>query len=255
MLTLPQTPSLRLDGKRALVTGASSGIGLACAVAVAEAGADVVAIARSADKLSALEEAARAQGLSLTAQTLDVSDAGSVAAFIALQEPFDVMVNAAGMGRHSPARDANTDDFDAVMQLNLRGAYFLTQHVGRKLIDAGRAGSLMTISSQMGHVGGIDRSVYCASKFAVEGFTKAMAIEWGPHNIRVNSVCPTFIKTALTAKTFEDPERLAWITQKIKLGRVGNVEDIMGGVVFLASDAAALITGTSLMIDGGWTAG
>lgn len=255
MLTLPQTPSLRLDGKRALVTGASSGIGLACAVAVAEAGADVVAIARSADKLSALEEAARAQGLSLTAQTLDVSDTESVAAFIARQEPFDVMVNAAGMGRHGPARDANTDDFDAVMQLNLRGAYFLTQHVGRKLIDAGRAGSLMTISSQMGHVGGIDRSVYCASKFAVEGFTKAMAIEWGPHNIRVNSVCPTFIKTALTAKTFEDPERLAWIMEKIKLGRVGNVEDIMGGVVFLASDAAALITGTSLMIDGGWTAG
>jgi NAD(P)-dependent dehydrogenase (short-subunit alcohol dehydrogenase family) len=141
------------------------------------------------------------------------------------------------------------------MQLNLRGAYFLTQQVGRKLIDAGKAGSLMTISSQMGHVGGIDRSVYCASKFAVEGFTKAMAIEWGPHNIRVNSICPTFIKTALTAKTFEDPERLAWIMEKIKLGRVGNVEDIMGGVVFLASDAAALITGTSLMIDGGWTAG
>ena len=255
MLTLPQTPSLRLDGKRALVTGASSGIGLACAVAVAEAGADVVAIARSADKLSALEEAARAQGLSLKAQTLDMPDTESVAAFTALPEPCDVMVNAAGMGRHGPARDANIDDFDAVMQLNLRGAYFLTQQVGRKLIDAGKAGSLMTISSQMGHVGGIDRSVYCASKFAVEGFTKAMAIEWGPHNIRVNSICPTFIKTALTAKTFEDPERLAWIMEKIKLGRVGNVEDIMGGVVFLASDAAALITGTSLMIDGGWTAG
>ena len=110
-------------------------------------------------------------------------------------------------------------------------------------------------SSFSGEFGLPNRSSYCASKFAVEGFTKAMAIEWGPHNIRVNSVCPTFIKTALTAKTFEDPERLAWITQKIKLGRVGNVEDIMGGVVFLASDAAALITGTSLMIDGGWTAG
>ena len=255
MITFPKTPSLRLEGKRALVTGASSGIGLACAVAVAEAGADVVAVARSADKLSALEEAARAQGLSLTVQTLDISSTDSVAAFISQEKPFDVMVNSAGMGRYGPARDFSTDDFDALMQLNLRGAYFLTQQVGRKLIDAGRPGSLMTISSQMGHVGGIDRSAYCASKFAVEGFTKTMAIEWGQHNIRVNSISPTFIRTALTAKNLDKPELLAWVMQKIKLGRVGNVEDIMGGVVFLASDAAALITGTSLMIDGGWTAG
>lgn len=254
-MTLPKTPSFRLDGKRALVTGASSGIGLGCAVAVAEAGAEVVAVARSADKLAALENAAQAQGLSLTTNTLNVADVDAVLAFIAKEALFDVLVNSAGLARHGPARDANVNDFDTVMNLNLRGAYFLTQQIGRQLIDAGRSGSLMTISSQMGHVGGIDRSVYCASKFAVEGFTKAMAIEWGPHNIRVNSICPTFIRTALTKKTFDDPERLAWVTEKIKLGRVGEVEDIMGGVVFLASDAAALITGTSLLIDGGWTAG
>ena len=254
-MKLPKTPTFRLDGKRALVTGASSGIGLGCAVAVAEAGAEVVAVARSADKLAALENAAQALGLSLTTNTLNVADVDAVLAFIAEESLFDVLVNSAGLARHGPARDAHVDDFDAVMHLNLRGAYFLTQQIGRQLIDAGRPGSLMTISSQMGHVGGIDRSVYCASKFAVEGFTKAMAIEWGPHNVRVNSVCPTFIRTALTKKTFDDPERLAWVTEKIKLGRVGEVEDIMGGVVFLASDAAALITGTSLLIDGGWTAG
>ena len=254
-MTLPKTPSFRLDGKRALVTGASSGIGLGSAVAVAEAGAEVVAVARSADKLAALENTAQAQGLPLTTKTLNAADVDAVSAFIEEEALFDVLVNSAGLARHGPARDAHVHDFDAVMHLNLRGAYFLTQQIGRQLIDAGRPGSLMTISSQMGHVGGIDRSVYCASKFAVEGFTKAMAIEWGPHNVRVNSICPTFIRTALTKKTFDDPERLAWVTEKIKLGRVGEVEDIMGGVVFLASDAAALITGTSLLIDGGWTAG
>ncbi len=254
-MTLPKTPSFRLDGKRALVTGASSGIGLGCAVAIAEGGAEVVAVARSADKLATLEDAAQAQGLPLTTKTLDVADVDAVLAFIAEEALFDVLVNSAGLARHGPARDALIDDFDAVMHLNLRGAYFLTQQIGRQLIDAGRPGSLITISSQMGHVGGIDRSVYCASKFAVEGFTKAMAIEWGPHNVRVNSICPTFIRTALTQKTFDDPERLAWVTDKIKLGRVGEVEDIMGGVVFLASDAAAMITGASLLIDGGWTAG
>ena len=127
--------------------------------------------------------------------------------------------------------------------------------MARGLVEAGRGGSIITISSQMGHVGGIDRTVYCATKHAVEGMTKAMAIEWGRKGIRVNTICPTFIRTPLTEATFDNPERVAWITEKIKLGRVGEVEDIMGAVTFLASDASALITGTSLLIDGGWTAG
>ena len=122
------------------------------------------------------------------------------------------------------------------------------------MMAAGKGGSIVTVSSQMGHVGGTDRAVYCASKHAVEGFTKAMAIEWGPHGIRVNTVCPTFIRTPLTEPTFNDPERVAWLMDKIKLGRVGEVADIMGAVVFLASDASALITGSALSIDGGWTA-
>ena len=123
------------------------------------------------------------------------------------------------------------------------------------MIEEQIEGSIIAISSQMAHVGGIERSVYCATKSAVEGFTKAMAIEWGPHKVRINTICPTFIRTALTEATFNQPERIKWIEDKIKLGRVGEVEDIMGAVVFMASDAASLITGTSLLVDGGWTAG
>jgi NAD(P)-dependent dehydrogenase (short-subunit alcohol dehydrogenase family) len=141
-----------------------------------------------------------------------------------------------------------------VQALNFRAAYFLTRTVARKLIAEGKPGSLINISSQMAHVGGIDRAVYAATKHAVEGMTKSMAIEWGPHRVRVNTIAPTFIRTDLTAKTFADPTRAAWIASKIKLPRVGEVEDLMGAVAFLASDAAAMITGTSLLVDGGWTA-
>lgn len=253
-MTLPRTPSFRLDGKRALVTGASSGIGLAAAVALAEAGAHVVLAARSADKLGAAVAAMQAEGMSAEALVLDVSDVAATEDAIARAEPFDVLVNSAGVARHSPALDTTEGDFDLAMGLNLRGAYFLTRAVAERLIASGRPGSLINISSQMAHVGGIDRAVYCASKHAVEGFTKSMAIEWGPRQIRVNTICPTFILTPLTQSTFDNPERAAWIKEKIKLGRPGEVEDIMGAVVFLASDASALVTGTSLMVDGGWTA-
>jgi len=140
------------------------------------------------------------------------------------------------------------------MNINLRGAYFLTQAVAQGMIDAGKQGSLINISSQMGHVGGLDRAVYCASKFAVEGFTKAMALEFGPHKIRINTICPTFILTELTQSTFDDPDKRAWVLDKIKLGRAGEVQDLMGAVVYLASNASALVTGTSLLVDGGWTA-
>ena len=253
-MELPKTPSFRLEGKRALVTGASSGIGLACAVALAQAGAEVIAAARSEDKLAELVSAAQNQGLNMTACALDVSDLDAMAVTLNTLGRFDVLVNSAGMARHGPAADTKADDFDAVMAVNLRGAYFLAQQTANQMIAAGTGGSIINISSQMAHVGGIERSVYCASKSAVEGFTKAMAIEWGPHQVRINTICPTFVRTALTESTFQNPERRAWIEEKIKLGRVGEVEDMMGGVVFLASDAAALITGTSLLIDGGWTA-
>ena len=254
MTDLPKTPSFRLDGVRALVTGASSGIGLGCAVALAEAGADVVLASRNIKALNEAAEAIIMKGFSAETLQLDISDLVSIDTVLKDQKPFDVLVNSAGLGRHTPSLETSAEDFDEVMDVNLKGAYFLTQSIAKALIKAKKPGSLINISSQMGHVGGVDRAVYAASKHAVEGFTKAMAIEWGRHQIRVNTICPTFIRTPLTQSTFDNPERKKWIEEKIKLGRVGEVQDVMGAVVFLASEASSMITGSALMIDGGWTA-
>lgn len=250
-MILPRTPSFRLDGRRALVAGASSGIGMAAAVALAEAGAEVTLVARRAAELAAI---AGAIGPPARAEALDIADIAATAAFVARTGPYDVAVNSAGLARHAPALETTPEDYDAAMGLNLRAAYFLSREVAKGLIAAGRPGSIINVSSQMGLVGGPDRAVYAAGKHGLEGMTKAMAIEWGPHRIRVNTLCPTFIRTPLAAQTLANPERKAWIESKIKLGRLGEVEDLMGPVVFLASDASALMTGTHLLIDGGWTA-
>ena len=253
-MKLPATPSFSLTGRRALVAGGSSGIGLGCAVALAEAGAHVIIMARRKDQIDTAVAAMTAAGLSAEALVGDISDIEATAAAIGAIRPLDIFVNSAGLARHAPATETASEDFDAVMGVNLRGAYFASQAVAKGMIADSRQGSIINISSQMAVVGGIDRAVYCASKHAVEGFTKSMAIELGPHRIRVNTVCPTFIRTPLTEQTFSQPARVKWIEEKIKLGRVGEVEDIMGAVQFLASDAAALVTGTALLIDGGWTA-
>jgi len=254
MIDLPKTPSFRLDGQRALVTGASSGIGLGAAAALAGAGAAVTLVARREAELDAVAQAIRAAGGQAEALALDITELAVMTEAVATRGPFDILVNSAGLARHAPALDTTPEDFDAVIGLNLRAAHFLTREVARGLIAAGKAGSLMNISSQMGHVGGPDRTVYCASKHAIEGMTKAMALEWAPHGIRVNTICPTFIRTPLAEQTLKDPAKKAWILSMIKLGRLGEIEDIMGPVVFLASPAAALITGTHLIVDGGWTA-
>ena len=254
VLDLPRSPSFRLDGKRALVAGASSGIGLACAAALAEAGAEVVLLARREGELQAVAGAIQVAGGRASAHRLDVTDLYATAALVQSEGPFDVLVNAAGLARHSPAVETRPEDFDAAMALNLRAAFFLTREVAKGLIAAGKPGSLVNVSSQMGHVGGRDRAVYCATKHALEGMTKAMAIEWAPHGVRVNTLCPTFIRTPLAEQTLSDPAKRAWVQEKIKLGRLGEVEDVMGPVVFLASDASALVTGTHLLVDGGWTA-
>lgn len=253
-MKLPATPSLSLEGKRALVAGGSSGIGLGCAVALAEAGAHVVIMARRRAQLDEVKAAMTEAGFSVDALVGDIGDIEATADAIASLRPLDIFVNSAGLARHAPATATDPADFDAVMNVNLRGAYFASQAVAKAMIADDRQGSIINISSQMAIVGGVDRAVYCASKHAVEGFTKSMAIEMGPHGIRVNTVCPTFIRTPLTEQTFSQPARVKWIEDKIKLGRVGEVEDIMGAVRFLASDASALVTGTALLIDGGWTA-
>ncbi|MEL6505657.1 MAG: SDR family oxidoreductase [Pseudomonadota bacterium] len=254
MTTLPKTPSFRLDGKRALVTGASSGIGLGGAMALAEAGAHVVMAARGKEKLDAAVAAVNEAGFDASALVLDVGDLDGVQEAVAEHGPFDILFNNAGTNDPTPYVDVTVDNFDMITDLNLKAAFFMAQAVAKGLIAAGKGGSIIHTSSQMGHVGGIDRSVYCGTKFGIEGVTKASAIELAPHGIRVNTICPTFIRTPMTQSTFENPERVAWLEDKIKLGRVGEIEDIMGAVLFLASDASALVTGTSLLIDGGWTA-
>lgn len=255
MLQLPRTPSLRLDGKRALVTGGSSGIGLGSVVALAEAGAHVVIAARDEQRLQQVCEAMTEAGFSAELMVLDVGDTEAIQVQLQQQAAFDVVVNSAGYASPAPALETSATEYQRVMDVNVRGAFFLSTITAQAMIDAGISGSIIHVSSQMGHVGGIDRSVYCASKHAVEGMVKALAIEWGPHNIRVNTICPTFIKTPLTEATFNNPERVEWIQSKIKLDRIGEVEDIMGSVLYLASSASALVTGSSLLVDGGWTAG
>jgi NAD(P)-dependent dehydrogenase (short-subunit alcohol dehydrogenase family) len=253
-MILPRPPSFRVDGRRALVTGASSGIGLGAAVALADAGAAVTLVARRWEGLAALQDAIRDGGRTANTLPLDITDVEATARAVAEQGPFDILVNSAGLALHTPAIETTPKDYDTAMGLNLRAAYFLTREVARGLIGAGKQGSLINVGSQMGHVGGPDRAVYAANKHALEGMTKAMALEWASHGIRVNTLCPTFIRTPLSEQTLRNPERREWILSKIKLGRVGEIEDVMGAVVFLASDASAMMTGSHLIIDGGWTA-
>lgn len=254
-MKLPVTPTFRLDHKRAIIIGSSSGIGLGCAVALADAGASVVLAARRTELLNDLKIALEGKGHKAETIKLDITKIDEVEDIIRSQDSFDIMVNSSGLARHTPAVDTNEDDFNNVLDVNLKGAYFITKEIAKKLIEENKSGSLINISSQMAHVGGIDRAVYSASKHAVEGFTKSMAMEFGPYGVRINTICPTFISTPLTAPTFNDPNKIKWIKDKIKLGRVGEVEDIMGAVVYLASDASSLVTGASLLIDGGWTVG
>ena len=251
---LPRTPSFSLAGRRALVTGAGRGIGLAAAAALAQAGAHVVLAARTLEEVEAAAAALAAEGGSAEALRLDVSDLPRMQETLAGLPAFDVLVNNAGTNKPSGFLEVSVENFDLVMSINVRAAYFVAQAVAQGMAAAGRGGSIIHISSQMGHVGGARRSIYCASKWAMEGFSKAMAIDLAPHRIRVNTLAPTFIQTPMTRPFFEDETFRASVLSKIKLGRIGEVEDLMGAIVFLASDASALMTGSSLVVDGGWTA-
>jgi len=251
---LPTAPSFRLDGKRALVTGAGRGIGLAAASALADAGAHVTLLARTREEIEAAAAAIGGRRQKAEALVVDVTDLPPMQAAIARAAPFNILVNNAGTNRPKMLLDVTVEDFDAIMDLNVRAAYFVAQAVARRLVEAGQPGSIINISSQMGHVGAARRSVYCASKHAMEGFTKAMAIELAPYSIRVNTLGPTFLETALTKPFFDNAAFKAEVLAKIKLGRLGTVEDVLGAILFLASEASALVTGTSLRVDGGWTA-
>ncbi len=254
-ISLPKTPSFRLDGRRALVTGAGRGIGLAAAAALGEAGAEVCFISRTGSEIEEAAEAIRAAGGTADTLVLDVLETAAMRAAISERGPFDILINNAGTNRPKTMAATTEDDFDTVLDLNLRAAYFVAQAVTDGLLAAEKSGAIINISSQMGHVGGPLRTVYCSSKWALEGLTKSLAMELAPNGIRVNSIAPTFIETPLAKEMLKDPEFRDAVLSKIKLGRTGQVEDLMGAIVFLASDAAAMITGASLLVDGGWTIG
>jgi NAD(P)-dependent dehydrogenase (short-subunit alcohol dehydrogenase family) len=253
-MNLTPTTSFRLDGRRALVTGGGRGIGLTAAAALAEAGAHVTLAARTTKEIEEAAAAIRARGQQADTLKLDVTDVDAVRAALAARAPYQILVNNAGINRPAYLPDVTVADFDAIFALNVRAAFFMAQTVALRLIEAKLPGSIINISSQMGHVGATRRTVYCASKHAMEGFTKAMAIELAPHNIRVNSLGPTFLETPMTRPFFENKAFRDEVLAKIKLGRLGQLEELTGAIVFLASDASSLMTGAALKLDGGWTA-
>jgi len=253
-LLLPQFPSFRLDGKTALVTGAGRGLGLAFSATLAGAGAHVVAVARTASEIGSLVSAIKKTGGSAEAVTLDVTDTAAVRRTLAGRPLIDILVNNAGTNRLNPITEVSEEDYDAVSGLNMRAVFFLTQAVVRRLIAEKRGGSIINISSQMGHVGLGNRTLYCSTKHALEGFTKALAVELAPFGIRANTIAPTFIETSMTKPTLADPALRAEVLHRIPVGRVGQPEDIMSSLLYLASDSSSLVTGTSLRVDGGYTA-
>ena len=247
-------PSFDLTGKRALITGGSRGIGLAAAEALAAFGAHVTLLARPSADLNEAVERLRGDGRSADALDLDVNDTAGVRAAIAEREPYAVLINNAGTNQPVTFLDVTEDQYDTIMTLNVRAAYFVAQAVAQQLVAAGLSGSIINVSSQMGHVGAATRTVYCASKWAMEGMTRAMAVDLAPHGIRVNTLCPTFVETPLARRMLANEKFRSEVLTKIKLGRLGQVGDLTGAFVYLASDASSLMTGTSMIIDGGWTA-
>jgi NAD(P)-dependent dehydrogenase (short-subunit alcohol dehydrogenase family) len=239
--TLTEPAPSPFAGRRAVVTGAGRGLGRAIAESLALAGADVTAVSRTAADLETLE--------GCRALPCDVTDPAAVAA---LPEA-DILVVSAGTNAPEPFLDVAPATFDRILDVNLRGAFFTAQAVARGMVERGH-GSIVFVSSQMGHVGAPDRTVYCASKHAVEGLTKALAVELAPAGVRVNAVAPTYMRTPMTTPFFADRAFERATEAAIPLGRIGEPADVTGAVVFLCSPAAQLVTGTSLVVDGGYTA-
>jgi NAD(P)-dependent dehydrogenase (short-subunit alcohol dehydrogenase family) len=237
-----------------MVTGAGRGIGLAAAQSLAGYGASVSLLARTRADVEKAAREIEADGGKAEAFAIDVEDIDAVERFLSERPAFDILVNNAGFNRTAPFLDVTREDFDAIIALNVRAAFFVAQAVARRMATEGVAGSIINMSSQMGHVGAANRSVYCASKWAMEGMTKAAAVDLAPQHIRINTICPTFVETPLASTFLNDPEFKKEVLSKIKLGRIGKVDDITGAVVFIASDASSLMTGSSIVVDGGWTA-
>ena len=250
----PKTPTFKLHKKRALITGAGRGIGLGASLALAQAGSEIVMVSRTEEELKKINSYLNAEGYSSSYKVLDVTELQETKKFIKDQNPFDILVNNAGTNIPSSLIDSQIKDVEYVISLNLKSVINLTKHVVKKMVKKKIAGSIINVSSIMGHVGSPNRSTYCSTKFAVEGFTKALSLELAREKIRVNSICPTYIKTPMTKPFLKNKEFKKYVLSMIPVGRLGEIQDIMGPIVFLASDASSLMTGTSLLIDGGWTA-
>ncbi|WP_431280712.1 SDR family NAD(P)-dependent oxidoreductase [Humitalea sp. 24SJ18S-53] len=252
MTDLPATPSFRCDGLVALVTGASRGIGRAAAVALAEAGARVVLAARAQNECEETAAILRERGLLAEAVALDVTDRHAVRVAVSAHGPFDILVNNAGTNIREPFLEVADASFDALIDLNLRAAFGVAQAVAQGMVAAGKAGAIINMSSVNGHVGGLNRTVYTATKHAIEGLSKAMVSELGPHGIRVNTICPGFVETPLTHGLLSDQKFREGTVRRMPMGRILTVEDLMGAVVFLASPASGMVSGCSLIVDGGF---
>jgi NAD(P)-dependent dehydrogenase (short-subunit alcohol dehydrogenase family) len=244
----------RLNGLVALVTGAGRGLGEACAIALADARAEVILMSRTQSELDNLKARIEADGGVARTSICDASDPEAIAHVVPTLGHIDILVNNAGTNIPEPFLDVSLDHLDTILNLNLRGAFLMAQAVARGMVERGQGGSIIHMSSQMGHVGAPNRTAYCASKHAIEGLTKAMGVELAPHGIRTNSVGPTFVETPLAAGFLKDPAFAKDVLERIPMGKLGQVEDVADAVVYLAAPASKMVTGTSLVVDGGWTA-
>ncbi len=241
--------SFALEGKTALVTGAGKGLGAACTRGLAKEGVKVIAIARTTSDLDQLS--AEYPG-AIEPWTMDVTDDDCIRRIGELDR-LDILVNNAGSNQPEPMLSVQAETLDRLLNLNVRAAYLVAQAAAR-IMAAGMGGSIINMSSQMGHVGANNRTVYCTTKHALEGLTKAMAVELAPEKIRVNAVAPTFIETPMTRPYFENESFKAYVNDMIPMGHIGQEADVVNAVLFLASELSAMTTGHSLLVDGGWTA-
>lgn len=249
-------PSFRLDGKVALITGAGGGIGAGVALAFSAAGADLILVARTQSNLDEVANSIRNQGGNVKTIVCDVTDSAAIRSVIRSIPVLDILVNNAGTNYPEPILEVSDEHLDAMLNLNVKACFVTAQAAVEKMLaNTGKdTGVIINVSSQMGHVGSPNRTVYCMTKHAIEGLTKAMAVELADRGIRVNTLCPTFVDTPMVRKIVDTPEKEAFLVSKIPMGHMAKMEDVVGAALYLAGPSARMVTGTSLKVDGGWTA-